>query len=72
MVPLYKNKGDILIYNNYTGIKLLFHIMKVWERAVDMKVRKVESISKNQFGFMPRRSTTNAIHLVRRGVQKYK
>nr|XP_009769599.1 PREDICTED: uncharacterized protein LOC104220426 [Nicotiana sylvestris] len=31
MVPLYKNKGDIQSCNNYRGIKLLSHTMKVWE-----------------------------------------
>ncbi|XP_059315751.1 uncharacterized protein LOC132066460 [Lycium ferocissimum] len=29
MVPLYKNKGDIQSCNNYRGIKLLSHTMKV-------------------------------------------
>ncbi|XP_016515105.2 uncharacterized protein LOC107831825 [Nicotiana tabacum] len=29
MIPLYKNKGDIQSCNNYKGIKLLSHIMKV-------------------------------------------
>ncbi|XP_070012881.1 uncharacterized protein [Nicotiana sylvestris] len=29
MVPLYKNKGDIRSCNNYRGIKLLSHTMKV-------------------------------------------
>ncbi|MCF6774931.1 hypothetical protein L3H44_11105, partial [Corynebacterium sp. MC-12] len=29
MVPLYKNKGDIQNCNNYRGIKLLSHTMKV-------------------------------------------
>lgn len=29
MVLLYKNKGDM---QNYNGIKLLSHTMKVWER----------------------------------------
>ena len=70
MVPLYKNKGDIKNCNNYRDIKLLSHTMKVWERVVEMRVRKVVSISENQFGFMPGRSTTEAIHLVRRLVEK--
>ena len=72
MVPLYKNKGDIQNCNNYSGIKLLSHTMKVWERVVEMRVRGVVSISENQFGFMPGRSTTEAIHLVRRLVEKYR
>ncbi|XP_070045248.1 uncharacterized protein [Nicotiana tomentosiformis] len=40
MVPLYKNKGDIQNYNNYRGIKLLSHTMKVWERVVEARVRR--------------------------------
>ena len=69
MVPLYKNKGDVQSCNNYRGIKLLSHTMKVWEREVEMKVRRTVSISDNQFGFMPGRSTTEAIHLIRRMVE---
>ncbi|KAL3372146.1 hypothetical protein AABB24_008601 [Solanum stoloniferum] len=72
MVPLYKNKGDIQNCNNYRGIKLLSHTMKIWERVVEMRVRKGVSISENQFGFMPGRSTTEAIHLMRRLVEKYR
>ncbi|KAG5608727.1 hypothetical protein H5410_020008 [Solanum commersonii] len=37
MVPLYKNKGDIQNCNNYRGIKLLSHTMKIWERVVEMR-----------------------------------
>ncbi len=66
MIPLYKNKGDIQSCNNYRGIKLLSHTMKIWERVVERRLRKIVSISENQFGFMPGRSTTEAIHLVRR------
>ncbi|KAG5615079.1 hypothetical protein H5410_014903 [Solanum commersonii] len=53
MVSLYKNKGDIQNCNNYRGIKLLSHTMKIWERVVEMRVRREVHISENQFGFMP-------------------
>ncbi|KAM3216965.1 hypothetical protein P3L10_026408 [Capsicum annuum] len=69
MIPLYKNKGDIQSCNNYRGIKLLSHSMKIWERVVEVRLRRIVSISENQFGFMPGRSTTEAIHLVRRLVE---
>uniref|UniRef100_A0A1U7YLA6 Uncharacterized protein LOC104250021 n=1 Tax=Nicotiana sylvestris TaxID=4096 RepID=A0A1U7YLA6_NICSY len=72
MVPFYKNKGDIQICNNYRGIKLLSHTIKVWERVVEARVRRCMSISENQFGFMLGRSTTEPIHLVRRLVEQYR
>ena len=31
LVPIYKNKGDIESCNNYRGIKLMSHTMKLWE-----------------------------------------
>ncbi|KAM3202500.1 hypothetical protein P3L10_030124 [Capsicum annuum] len=71
-IPLYKNKGDIQCCNNYRGIKLLSHSMKIWERVVEVRLRRIVSISENQFGFMPGRSTTEAIHLVRRLVEQYR
>ncbi|KAF3647161.1 putative peptide/nitrate transporter-like [Capsicum annuum] len=72
MIPLYKNKGDIQSCNNYRGIKLLSHSMKIWERVVEVRLRRIVSISENQFGFMPGRSTTEAIHLVLRLVEQYR
>ncbi|XP_019228557.1 PREDICTED: uncharacterized protein LOC109209697 [Nicotiana attenuata] len=53
MVLVYKNKGDIQNCNNYQGIKLLSHTMKVWERVVELRVRRIISIFENQFGFIP-------------------
>ncbi|XP_070016044.1 uncharacterized protein [Nicotiana sylvestris] len=72
MVSVYKNKWDIQNCSNYRGIKLLSHTMKVWERVVEGRIRSVMSISKNQFGFMPGRSTIEAIHLIRRLVKLYR
>ena len=33
VVTIYKNKGDIQIYTNYRGSKLMSHTMKFWERS---------------------------------------
>ena len=35
MVPIYKGKGGVLECNNYRGIKLKSHTMKLWERMID-------------------------------------
>ena len=46
--------------------------MKIWERVVKRRLRRIISILENQFGFMPGRSTTEAIHLVWRLVEQYR
>ena len=61
VVPIYKNKGDAQSCSNYRGIKLLSHTMKLWERVIECRVRRIVTISANQFGFMPGRSTIEAI-----------
>ena len=72
VIPLYKEKGEVQDCNNYRGIKLLSHTMKLWERVIEGKLRKEISISKNQFGLMPGRSTIEAVHLIRRLMQVYR
>ena len=34
-VPLYKGKEDIKECENFRGIKLMSHTMKLWERAIE-------------------------------------
>jgi len=46
--------------------------MKLWERVIERKMRKDISISENQFSFMPGRSTTEAIYLLRRLMGLYR
>lgn len=43
MTVLCKNKDDIQNCNNYWGIKLLRHYMKVRKRVVDVRVRSIMS-----------------------------
>jgi hypothetical protein len=65
LVLIFKNKGDIQSYTNYRGIKLMSHTMKLWERVIEHRLRKLTTVSTNQFGFIPGRSTMEVIFLIR-------
>lgn len=71
MVNVYKGKGDAMECGSYRGIRLLEHVMKVLERIVEARVRKMVKIDSMQFGFMPGRGTTDAIFIVRQLQEKY-
>ena len=71
LVPLYKGKGDIKECGNYRGIKLMSHSMKLWERVIEARIRKEVTIAEQQFGFMPGRSTTDAIFCLRMLLEKW-
>ncbi|KAK3509598.1 hypothetical protein QTP70_006792 [Hemibagrus guttatus] len=72
LLPIFKNKGDVQSCSNYRGIKLMSHTMKLWERVVEARLRKVVEISEQQYGFMPRKSTTDAIFALRILMEKYR
>jgi len=72
VIPIYKNKGDAQSCGNYRGIKLLSHTMKLWERVIEARIRRETQVTVNQFGFMPGRSTTEAIHILRRMMEMYR
>jgi hypothetical protein len=72
LVPIFKNKGDIQSRTNYGGIKLMGHIMKLWERVIGHRLRGMTHITMNQFGFKPGRSTMEAIFLIRQVMERYK
>ena len=70
IVPIFKKKGDILKCGNYRGIKLLEHGLKILKGILDKRIRKVVKIDPKQFGFMPGKSTVDAIFIVRQLVEK--
>ena len=72
LIPIFKGKGDIQECKNYRGIKLLSHTLKIWERVVDRRMRQCTHIHESQFGFMPGRSTTDAIFILKQTIEKHR
>jgi hypothetical protein len=70
LVPIFKNKGNVQSCTNYRGIKLMSHTMKLWERIIEHRLRGVTNVTANQFGFMPGRSTMEAIFLIRQLMER--
>ena len=69
---LYKDKSDIQDYNNYRGIKLFSHTIRLWERAIERRLMRDILVPKNQFDFMLGKSTSEAMYLIRRLMESYK
>ncbi|AQK55117.1 hypothetical protein ZEAMMB73_Zm00001d051783 [Zea mays] len=72
LVPIFKNKADVQSCTNYRGIKLMSHTMKLWERVIEHRLWKMTSVTQNQFGFMPGRSTMEAIFLLRQLMERFR
>ncbi|KAK3507758.1 hypothetical protein QTP70_035282 [Hemibagrus guttatus] len=72
LVLNFKNKGDVQSCSNYRGIKLMSHTLKLWERVVEARLRKIVEICEQQYGFMPKKSTTDAIFALRILMEKYR
>ena len=47
------------------------HTMKLWEKVTDSRIRNKMTIAEQQFGFMPRRSTADAIFCLRMLMEKW-
>ena len=53
-------------------MKLFNHTVKLWEMVIERRLQREVAISENQFGFMPSRSTIEAIYLLRRLMGLYR
>ena len=72
LIPIFKNKGDVQSCSNYRGIKLIGHTMKLWERIIESRLRRDLTFSNQQYGFMPGKSTTDALFALRVLMEKYR
>ena len=48
------------------------HTMKVWDKIIEARLRDRVEISKQQYGFIPGKGTTNAIFALRMLMEKYR
>ena len=70
--PLYKQKGDPLECNNFRGITLLSHTLKLWKRVVESRLRKMVNISEIQYRFQPGKSTIQPLFCLRMLQEKHR
>ena len=72
VVPIYMKKGSVMDCASYQGVKLLEHGMKVVERFLGKRLRRLVKVERMQFGFMPGRSTVDVIFILMRMRKSYR
>ena len=72
LIPVYKGKGDPMECGSYRAIKLLEHAMKVVERVLERRIRKIVKVDDMQFGFTEGKGTIDAIFMVRQLQERYR
>jgi len=65
VILIFKCKGHIQKCGNYKDIKLMSHTIKIYEKIIDkIIIISKTSVTKNQFGFMPGKSTMKSLFCV--------
>ena len=64
IVPIYKQKRHSLECGNFRGIKLLEHGMKMFEKILERRFRKLITVNNMQFGFSPGKGTIDALFII--------
>ena len=68
----WEHDSDVQSCSNYRGIQLIGHTMKLWERIIERRLRGDLTFSNQQYGFMPGKSTTDALFALRVLMEKYR
>ncbi|XP_037780203.1 uncharacterized protein LOC119576613 [Penaeus monodon] len=64
--------GKEMDEENYRGIKLMSHTLKLLERIIDDRIRQEAFIRRQQLGFMKGVGTVNGIFCLRQTMEKYR
>ena len=71
IVNCFKNKSNATERGNYRGLQLLEHMMKVFERVIEKKIRDFVNIDAMEFAFMPGKDTIDVIFIARQLQVRY-
>ena len=71
MVPIFNRKGEIRNCNCHRAVKLLEHGMKVVEKVLVKRLRRIVSVDEMQFSSEPERGTIDAMFILRRLQKQY-
>ena len=71
MVPVFKGKRDAMSCGAHRGVKLLEHAMKIVEKVLERRMRRMVKVDEMQFGFMPSKGTIDAVFILRRLQEEY-
>ena len=69
--PISKRKRDIKNCGMYMDVKLLEHAMKMVEKILEKRLRKILKIDDMQFGFTPGKGTIDAVFILKRIKEEY-
>ena len=72
LIPIFKEKGDVQSCENYRGIKLMSHTLKIFERILDGRLRQEVFIGRQQLGFMKGVGAVDGIFSLRQVVEKFR
>ena len=64
-LPIFKGKGDAMSCGGYRRVKFLEHAMKIVEKVLERRMRRMAKVDKMQFGFMPGKGTIDAVFISR-------
>ena len=74
VIPIFKNKGDLLLVSNYRPISLLSNINKIFEKLVYSRIFSFltlhNCIYELQFGFRGNHSTNHALFSITEMIRK--